>query len=150
MWTTIKETFFAKIGDVKQWGKDLIDNFINGIMQKWEDFKATLSNLAGTVKDFLGFSEPKEGPLSNFHTFAPDMMDLFMSGIEEKTPELDQVIAQSFDLQPVIANSMEGNQNGQSTTNVNVTLQGDASKFFTVMREQNNVYRKMNGQSAFA
>ena len=150
LWNKLKETWTTKIGDVKQWGKDLIDSFIGGIMAKWEDFKATLSNLAGTVKDFLGFSEPKEGPLSNFHTFAPDMMDLFMSGIEEKTPELDQVIAQSFDLQPVIANSMDGNQNGQSTTNVNVTLQGDASKFFTVMREQNNVYRKMNGQSAFA
>ena len=31
----------------------------------------------------MGFSEPDKGPLSNFHTFAPDMMDLFAEGIEE-------------------------------------------------------------------
>jgi TP901 family phage tail tape measure protein len=150
LWNKLKETWTNKIGDVKQWGKDLIDNFINGIKEKWEAFKQTLSDLAGTVKDFLGFSEPKEGPLSNFHTFAPDMMDLFMKGVEDKTPELDQVVSQSFDLQPVMAQSMANGDGRGSETNVTVTLQGDASKFFTVMRDQNNIFKKMNGQSAFA
>lgn len=67
------------------WGKDLVDNFINGIKQKWENLKDTVSDLAGSVKDFLGFSEPKKGPLSNFHTYAPDMMDLFAKGIKDNT-----------------------------------------------------------------
>jgi phage-related protein len=150
LWGKIKDAFMEKIEGVKAWGRDLIDNFINGIKEKWESFKQTLSDLAGTVKDFLGFSEPKEGPLSNFHTFAPDMMDLFMQGIEDKTPELDQVVSQSFDLQPVMAQSMANGDGRGSETNVTVTLQGDASKFFTVMRDQNNIFKKMNGQSAFA
>lgn len=79
--TTIKDGFMEKVNAAKDWGKDLIDNFIGGIKQKWEDLKATISNVANTVKDFLGFSEPDEGPLSNFHTFAPDMIDLFAQGI---------------------------------------------------------------------
>lgn len=76
--------FFKSIPDMAlQWGKDLIDNFVNGIKSKVEDVKNAVSNVASTVKDFLGFSEPEKGPLSNFHTYAPDMMQLFASGIRE-------------------------------------------------------------------
>lgn len=79
----IDSGFSGTIEAAKTWGKDLIDNFINGIKEKWEHLKETVSNVANTVKDFLGFSEPDEGPLSNFHTYAPDMMDLFAKGIRE-------------------------------------------------------------------
>ena len=78
---TIRDGFMEKVNAAKEWGKDLIDNFIGGIKQKWEDLKSAVSNIANTVKDFLGFSEPDEGPLANFHTFAPDMIDLFAQGI---------------------------------------------------------------------
>ena len=81
--TTIKDGFMEKVNAAKEWGKDLIDNFIGGIKQKWEDLKSAVTNIANTVKDFLGFSEPDEGPLSKFHTFAPDMMDLFAQGIKQ-------------------------------------------------------------------
>lgn len=35
-------------------------------------------------------------------------------------------------------------------SNVKVTLEGDAEGLFNVMRDQNRVYRRMNGESAFA
>ena len=77
----VKDGIHQKIEDAKNWGKDLIANFIGGIKEKWENLKKTISDIAGTVKDFLGFSEPEYGPLSDFHTYAPDMMELFASGI---------------------------------------------------------------------
>lgn len=83
--------------DAFTWGKDLIDNFISGIMQKWENLKNTVSNVAQSVKDFLGFSEPKKGPLSNFHTYAPDMMDLFIKGIRDNEKKLTGQIEKTFD-----------------------------------------------------
>lgn len=64
-----------------EWGKDLIDNFVNGIKNTIGKVKDAVSNVAKTVKDFLGFSEPDKGPLSNFHTYAPDMVQLFAKGI---------------------------------------------------------------------
>lgn len=79
------------------WGKDLIQNFINGLMAKWNALKQTVSNVAQTVKDFLGFSEPKKGPLSNFHTYAPDMMDLFIKGIMDNENKLKDQIEKTFD-----------------------------------------------------
>lgn len=70
------------IQKAKEWGTDLIENFIGGIKSKIGAVKDAVGNVANTVKDFLGFSEPDEGPLSNFHTFAPDMIDLFTQGID--------------------------------------------------------------------
>lgn len=100
----VKNGFSEKVEGAKQWGKDLLQNFIDGITEKWQALKEKVASVAGTVKDFLGFSEPDKGPLSDFHTFAPDMMDLFMRGIEIKTPQLRDVISDSFDLQPYMRN----------------------------------------------
>ena len=80
---SVKDGFTEKVEAAKNWGRDLIQNFINGIKEKWENLKKTVTDLAGTVESMLGFSEPEEGPLSNFHTFAPDMMMLFAKGIKD-------------------------------------------------------------------
>lgn len=66
-----------------RWGRDLIDNFIDGIRDAWRSGIDFIEGIADDVADFIGFSEPEKGPLSNFHTFAPDMMALFAKGIRE-------------------------------------------------------------------
>ena len=81
----------------KTWGKDLMDNFVSGIKAKIQKLKDMVSNVAQTVKDFLGFSEPEKGPLSNFHTYAPDMMDLFAKGIRDNEDVITDQIEKSFD-----------------------------------------------------
>lgn len=70
-------------GKALQWGKDLIGNFVDGIKEKWDALKETVSDVAEGIADFLGFSEPKKGPLSNFHTYGPDMMRLYAQGIRD-------------------------------------------------------------------
>lgn len=71
------------------WGKDLIQNFINGIKSKISAVGEAVSSVAQKAASFLHFSEPDEGPLSNFHTFAPDMMKLFAEGIEDNGDLID-------------------------------------------------------------
>lgn len=80
---SVKDGFWQKIEDAKNWGKDMVQNFIDGIKAKWENLKSTVTDLASTIKSLLGFSEPEDGPLSNFHTYAPDMMMLFAQGIRD-------------------------------------------------------------------
>lgn len=65
------------------WGRDMLDNFIQGIKDKIAKLGDALKGAAQKVKNFLGFSEPKEGPLSDFHTYAPDMMELYSQGITQ-------------------------------------------------------------------
>ena len=85
----VKSGFSQKVQDAKNWGRDMIQNFIDGILAKWNSLKQTVSNVAQTVKSFLGFSEPEEGPLSDFHTFAPDMMDLYAKGIDDNIGKVE-------------------------------------------------------------
>ena len=88
----VKSGFSQKVQDAKNWGRDMIQNFIDGILAKWNALKQTVSNVAQTVKSFLGFSEPEQGPLSNFHTFAPDMMDLYAQGIEDNIGKVENSV----------------------------------------------------------
>ena len=101
----IKSTIQNLPSEALTWGTDLINNFVSGITQKWEELKQSVANVAQTVKDFLGFSEPKEGPLSNFHTYAPDMMELFAKGINDNKNMLMNTVADTFDLSNAITDS---------------------------------------------
>ena len=97
-------TSFLNLGSsALTWGKDLIENFINGLLAKWEKLKSTVKNIAQSIKDFIGFSEPKKGPLSNFHTYAPDMMDLFMEGINDNKNKLLNTVSDAFDFENLIS-----------------------------------------------
>lgn len=82
---TMKEELAKGFGDMveraKKWGADLIDNFIGGIKKMWKNFTGAIGEFAGYIKKNIGFSEPEEGPLSNFHTYAPDMVELFTQGL---------------------------------------------------------------------
>lgn len=98
------EGIFSYLSDLKDsaltWGRDLIENFVKGITDKIDKVKDTVKGMATTIKDLIGFSEPKKGPLSNFHTYAPDMIDLFVKGIKDNEWKLDRQIASSFNIQP--------------------------------------------------
>jgi phage-related protein len=96
------------VDSAAQWGRDMIDNFIGGIKSMWDKAKNAVSDFAGMVKDFLGFSEPEEGPLSNFHTYAPDMMKLFAEGIEQNKGMIADAIDGAFSFGPSITGNMAG------------------------------------------
>ena len=73
----------AAISQAASWGRDLIDNFVQGIKDRIQKVIDTVKDVAQKIKNFLGFSEPDDGPLANFHTYAPDMMELFAKGIDD-------------------------------------------------------------------
>lgn len=68
-----------------EWGGDLIDNFVEGIKNAAGAVWDTLEDIGEGIADLIGFSEPEKGPLSNFHTYAPDMMKLFSEGIDDNS-----------------------------------------------------------------
>lgn len=92
----VKDGFNARIQEAKNWGRDLVQNFINGLIEKWQALKDQVKAMAQTVKDFLGFSEPKEGPLSNFSTYAPDMVDLWNQGLRDNESKIRQQLSTTF------------------------------------------------------
>ena len=103
IWESAKAAVVAKIGEIRnsivtgfqaaisyiqglasqayQWGADIISGIVNGIRSKISAVGDAVAGVANKVKSFLHFSEPDEGPLSDFHTYMPDMMSLMAQGI---------------------------------------------------------------------
>ena len=64
-----------------QWGADIVTGIVDGIKGAIGAVGDAVKGVADKIKSFLGFSEPDEGPLSDFHTYMPDMIDLMSKGI---------------------------------------------------------------------
>lgn len=81
--SSVTNTFNNLKNSAPTWGKDLCDNMANGISKAKSTVENAVKGVADKIKSFLGFSEPEDGPLSNFHTYMPDMIDLMTYGIKK-------------------------------------------------------------------
>lgn len=142
----LTDWFSRKWNDFKEWGSDMIQAFIDGIKEKWQSLKDTVCDVASSVKDFLGFSEPDKGPLSNFHTFAPDMMDLFAKGIADNEDTITMQFNRSLQLlmdTDIIPPSFSAlpeksvNNGGNDTMNKIIAL---LETYFPQLAQQGNIY----------
>lgn len=95
-------------GEAWTWGRDLIANFINGIVGQAQALWNTIKDIGQGIRNLIGFSEPKEGPLSNFHTYAPDMMKLFAQGIKGNEHLVTDQLEKSFDFESTITPRVKG------------------------------------------
>ena len=66
-----------------QWGADIIQGIVDGITGAIGKVGEAIKGVADKIKSFLGFSEPEDGPLSDFHTYMPDMLQLMAEGIQK-------------------------------------------------------------------
>ena len=85
---TIKNTFSNLSSKSSDWGKDLVSNMASGIKNNIHKVTSAVSSVANKIKDYLHFTEPDTGPLSNFHTYMPDMIDLMVKGIKDNTSKV--------------------------------------------------------------
>lgn len=78
----IRDKFTNLGSQAVNWGRDLIQNFVDGIMQKINAVGKAASDIASTIRSYIHFTEPDVGPLSDFHTYAPDMIKTFADGLK--------------------------------------------------------------------
>lgn len=160
--SNIKDKFFELIGGARDWGKDMIQNFIDGIASMIGRVVDAVSDVADKVKSFLHFSEPDEGPLSDFSTYAPDMMKLFAKGIKDNTDIITDQIAKSFDFSNVImSNASSLNSGNVRTTEMSkqqqpiiienhVVAELDGKQIFKSVRRENKTNTLATGYNALA
>ena len=89
---SIKNTFSNLGRNASTWGKDLADNMASGIKNNIHKVTSAVNSVADRIKDYLHFSEPDIGPLSNFHTYMPDMIDLMVKGIKDNASKVKNEI----------------------------------------------------------
>lgn len=115
-----------------KWGSDIIDGIVSGIQSAVGRVGEAVKGVADKIKSFLGFSEPEDGPLSDFHTYMPDMIDLMASGItsgkkkvkdalESMTGEMS-VIAKANVVSKATGRGATGRTTGGRTVTQNVNI----------------------------
>lgn len=75
-----------------QWGADIIQGIVDGIKGAVGKVGEAASSVAGKIKSFLHFSKPDEGPLRDFDTYMPDMIDTMVKGISAGRSKVKEVI----------------------------------------------------------
>ena len=80
------------VDEADDYGSDFVDGFTSGMALKEPELLNEADQMAGVLADHLDFSVPKEGPLSDFDKAGPDMVDLFITGVQSKMGELTQSI----------------------------------------------------------
>ena len=80
---TISDTFSGLWDSAYNWGKDLIDGFVQGINNFISDIGNACKNIADTIASWLHFSSPDVGPLANYETWMPDFMQGLANGIDD-------------------------------------------------------------------
>src|SRR5690606_16439349 len=80
--------FFSDMwGEAKEWGKNLIQMFIDGIKSMASKVGQAAKDIANKIKDFIGFSSPTElGPAKTSDEWAPNFVQMFADGLKDGMP----------------------------------------------------------------
>lgn len=79
-------------GQFLNWGRDMIDNLINGIKAGIGKIGDAIGSVADTIRSYIHFSKPDKGPLADFDTYMPDMTKMITSGIRSGIPEIEKAM----------------------------------------------------------
>lgn len=158
----IKEFITGIVDAAKEWGRDLVLNFVGGMTANRDQIVAGANYISEAISSRLHHSTPDEGPLANDDEWMPDMMRSFAEGIKENAHLVTDQIDKSFDfgedVTSAIAGDAESVESTESTGNgvmdtiiallqiiASKDINFDAQGIYTLVRDQNNIYREANG-----
>lgn len=85
--------FDGIIAGATGWGSDIIGNLIDGISSMIGGLVDCVSGVASTIADYLHFSEPEKGPLSDFNESGSDMMQNYIESMMSQRAALEEAVA---------------------------------------------------------
>lgn len=85
-WEGVKQIFDGiwngLIGSAFNWGKNFVQNIVDGIKSMIDKVRDAAKNVADSIKGFLGFQSPTElGPGRDADKWAPSLMRMYTEGI---------------------------------------------------------------------
>ena len=122
IWTNaidgIKNKFSSMIQEAKKWGSDFIEGFKRGILGRIKSLFSAITSIPKKIRRLLHFSRPDEGPLRDYETWMPDMMDGLSKGIRDNSYKVEDEVKN-------LASKM--NVNAYSKASVAQTLSANSS-----------------------
>lgn len=90
--TRIKEIFKSLANSAKTWGSDFMNAFTNSIKAKINSLVSTVSGLAKKIRSYLHFSRPDVGPLRDYETWMPDMVEGLAGSLKKRSHVLTDAV----------------------------------------------------------
>lgn len=75
-------------GQALTWGRDFVQGFVDGITAKISALIDKVKSMADKVRSFLHFTRPDEGPLRDYETWMPDMIEGLTNTLSKAAPNL--------------------------------------------------------------
>lgn len=105
-----------------EWGADFVHGIAQGIRNAIGEVTSAARSVADSIRSFLHFSVPDEGPLTDYESWMPDFMQGLAKGIEKsKSVVTDAIEGVSRDM-TINANAMMDQSNAKQTNAImNIT-----------------------------
>lgn len=75
-------------GQLYNWGVDMVKGIANGIRSAIHYVTSAVSSVADKITSFLHFSRPDEGPLAEYESWMPDMVEGLSDSLAKASPAL--------------------------------------------------------------
>lgn len=97
--TNVKETIVSGItqavdwikalpGQALEWGRHFVSGFVDGITSAMSSLLDTVKSMADNIRSFLHFTRPDVGPLRDYETWMPDMVEGLSNTLQKAAPQL--------------------------------------------------------------
>lgn len=143
----LKSDIQSKISSINLYrhGQNLIQGLINGINSKLQAAKNAVSNIASTVKSYLGWSSPtKEGAGKDSDKWIPNLMEMMIGGFKKYRNKLRDITGQ---LSSTIGSSLtSATPNIAGTAAAGATTNNTNSNFNIVINAGSGVSGNQIGQ----
>ena len=130
-----------------EWGKDMIQGFIDGIKKMMGKVGDAVKGVADKIKNFLHFSRPDIGPLRDYETWMPDMIKGMAKGInkssyllENATDKMAQKMANKLSFEDLLGNTTRAMKtlNYGVQNSLNPMVNPNANSLLLERQNQNN------------
>ena len=82
-----------KVNSSWSWGRDLMQNLINGITYMLGSLINTVADVARSIWEYLHFSVPEKGALTDVEEWMPDFMQGLAKGINKSKKYVEKAVA---------------------------------------------------------
>lgn len=134
------------------WGSHMINGFISGIKSRIGSLISTVTSIPKKIRKLLHFSRPDEGPLRDYETWMPDMMDGLAQGIKSnqyKVADAMKDVASMMDVNAYSSANVTKALNSTNTTTINLNVVSELDGRQVAKSVAKSVTRSTSSRLAF-
>lgn len=134
------------------WGSHMINGFISGIQSRIGSLISTVTSIPKKIRRLLHFTRPDEGPLRDYETWMPDMMDGLSQGIkanEYKVIDAMKNVASMMDVNAYSSANVTKALNSTNTTTINLNVVSELDGRQVAKSVAKSVTRSTSSRLAF-